>query len=90
MTSQDLRHTLEELHSELEQASEVDENTREMLSDIDGHIKALLAKPDRELATRHHPLTARLRESLAQFEANNPQLVPGIQRVLDAFNEFGI
>ncbi len=90
MTSEQLRKTLEELHMELEQTQNVDPDTQQMLQDIDGHIRALLARPDREFTTRHHGLTAQLRDSLAQFEVEHPNLVINIERVLDAFNEMGI
>jgi len=90
MDSQQLRKRLEELHAELEQTPSVDEDTRQTLAEIDQHIQTLLAGPDRVFTTRHHPLTARLRDALVGFEASYPQLVVNIERVLDAFNEMGI
>ncbi len=90
MDSQQLRKRLEELHGELEQTGNVDPETRRMLSDIDAHIQALLEGPSRDLVRNHRPLTERLRSSLLQFEVSHPDLVPGIERVLDAFNEMGI
>ncbi len=90
MTSEQLRKTLEELHVELEQTQDVDPDTQQMLQDIDGHIRTLLAGPDREFTTRHHGVTAQLRDSLADFEVSHPNLVTNIERVLDAFNEMGI
>jgi len=90
MDSQQLRRKLEELHTELEQTQSVDEGTRQTLAEIDQHIQTLLASPDRVFTTRHHPLTARLRQSLLSFEVSYPHLVTNIERVLDAFNEMGI
>ncbi len=90
MTSEQLRKTLEELHAELEQTQDVDPDTQQMLQDIDAHIRTLLAGPDREFTTRHHGVTAQLRDSLADFEVSHPNLVTNIERVLDAFNEMGI
>jgi Domain of unknown function (DUF4404) len=90
MDSQQLRKRLEELHAELEQTQAVDEDTRRTLADIDGHIQTLLAGPDRDFTTRHHSLSARLRDSLTAFESSHPNLVPTVERVLDAFNEMGI
>ena len=90
MNSQQLRKTLEELHAELEQTQSVDQDTRQTLAEIDQHIQTLLAGPDRVFTTRHHPLTARLREARLRFEESYPQLVVNIERVLDAFNEMGI
>ncbi len=90
MDSQQLRKQLEELHAELEETQSVDDDTRQTLAEIDRHIQMLLAGPDRAFTTRHHPLTARLRESLVGFETAHPNLVVNIERVLDAFNEMGI
>ncbi len=90
MTTEQLRKTLEELHAELEETQSVDPDTQQMLQEIDRHIRTLLAGPDREFTTRHHGLTAQLRDSMAQFECDHPNLVVNIERVLDAFNEMGI
>ncbi len=90
MDSQQLRSTLQSLHDELEQTGNVDPETKQMLADIDLHIRTLLAGSDRDMVRRHHGLTARLRDSLVQLEASHPNLVPGVERVLDAFNEMGI
>ncbi len=90
MTNEQLRKTLQDLHAELEETQGIDPDTQAMLQDIDRHIQTLLARPDRELSTRHHGLTAQLRDSLARFEASNPNLVVNVERVLDAFNEMGI
>ncbi len=90
MDTTQLRKTLEELHAELEQTQSVDAETRQELTELNEQIQNLLAGPDRNFTTRHHPLTARLREALVGFEVSHPSLVPNIERVLDAFNEMGI
>ncbi len=90
MTNQQLRHTLEQLHGELEQTQSVDEETAAVLTDLDSHIQALLKRPDQELVQKHHGLTASLREALIRFEGAYPQLTLYIERVLDGFNEMGI
>ncbi len=90
MTNQELRKQLEQLHSELEQTSDVDPETARELSEIDRHIQALLRRPDRELVEKHHTVTESLREALVSFGNEHPQLTIAVERVLDAFTEMGI
>ena len=90
MDTQQLRKNLEDLHNELEQTKSVDDETRTTLSDIDHHIQSLLAGSDKDFTTRHHSLTARLRDSLESLEVSHPHLVIYVERVLDSFNEMGI
>ncbi len=90
MNNQQLRQTLEQLHAELEQTQDVDPDTAAVLADLDRHIRALLRRPDQELMTKHHGLTASLRSALVNLETAYPQLTLYIERVLDGFNEMGI
>ncbi|MGB8644762.1 MAG: DUF4404 family protein [Anaerolineae bacterium] len=90
MNNQQLRKTLEELHAELEQTQNVDEDTAAVLADLDQDIRTLLKRPDQELVSKHHGLTASLRAALVNFEGTYPQLALYIERVLDGFNEMGI
>ena len=44
MTDEELRRKLEQLHDEIENIDKVDETGRVLLRDLDGHIRALLAR----------------------------------------------
>ncbi len=90
MTNQQLRQTLEQLHVELEQTDNVDADTAAQLAELDRHIQTLLKRPDQELMSKHHGLTANLRGALVGLETASPRLTLYIERVLDAFNEMGI
>ena len=90
MDNDQLRRRLQELHKALEDTRQVDAETAAELSELDGHIQALLKRPDRELLNQHHGVTEDLRSALIRFELEHPGLALNIERVLDAFNEMGI
>lgn len=90
MDQQQLRKTLEELHAELEKTQRVDDETAATLAELEEHIQVLLRRPDQELMSKHHGLTARLRAALADFGGMYPRLTLYIEKVLDGFNEMGI
>ncbi len=90
MDNQQLRRTLEELHAELEQTESVDDETAAVLNELEQHIQSLLKRPDQELMSKHHGLTANLRSALASVGEMYPRLTLYIERVLDGFNEMGI
>ncbi len=90
MNQQQLRKTLEELHAELEQTESVDDETAAQLTELEGHIQALLKRPDQELMSKHHGLSASLRSALVNLGEMYPRLTLYIERVLDGLNEMGI
>ncbi len=90
MDQQQLRKTLEELHAELEHTESVDDETAATLAELDTHIQTLLKRPDSELMSKHHGLSARLRSAVTDIGGMYPQLTLYIERVLDGFNEMGI
>jgi hypothetical protein len=90
MDNVQLRQRLQELHTALEDTQQVDPETAAELTELDGHIQALLRRPDRELVNQHHGLTEDLRSALIRFELEHPNVALNIERVLDAFNEMGI
>ncbi len=90
MDQKQLRKTLEDLHAELEQTESVDDETAAQLAELEGHIQTLLKRPDQELMSKHHGLSASLRSALVNFGEMYPRLTLYIERVLDGLNEMGI
>jgi len=90
MDNQELRTLLEQLHQELEQTSNMDENRRELLSEFETDIHNLLARTGSE--TPHPRLSSveRLEESIDYFESTHPTLSATLVKLLAVLGNAGI
>lgn len=75
-----LRQSLEELHTELEQAQSLDDETRKLLQHLMQDIQAILRSSSPK---QYASLDKRLRDAIQQLEESHPSLVLTIGRVLD-------
>jgi len=84
-----LRERLAELHAELEQSPQVDDESRRLLATLADDIHAVL---DDEHAdpNAHHPLGERLSDAVREFEESHPQLAAAINRVATTLSNLGI
>jgi hypothetical protein len=84
-----LRHTLDELHAELEAAGTLDPEARAMLRsaarEIQHALEAGAPAPAGEAS-----LGDRLEESTRHFEATHPKVAEAVRRVIDALAALGI
>lgn len=75
-----LRQSLEELHTELEQAQSLDDETRKLLQHLMQDIQSILRSSSPK---QYASLDKRLRDAIQQLEESHPSLVLTIGRVLD-------
>jgi predicted component of type VI protein secretion system len=89
MKEQHLRRMLEELHTELQHADEIDDRSRELLRSVLDDIEDLLAR-EQKRGTSPEVIGERLREAVRAFETTHPTLTGAIGRVADALAALGI
>lgn len=86
-TDTKLRHNLQKLHDEIQKTDKVDETGRQLLRDIDGHIRELLARS--EVAPRPG-LAQGLEDAIRHFEVTHPALTSALSDLLSALSNAGI
>jgi hypothetical protein len=89
MPGSDIKDTLARLHAELENASEVDEDLRRLLRDVDADIHTLLDEETHE-AREVHGITERLEEMAAEFAAQHPHTERFFREIIEALGRMGI
>lgn len=89
MPRETLRHTLEELHAELEAAGTLDPEARAMLRSAAQEIRHAL-DAGTTTAESEPSLGDRLEESTRHFEATHPKVAEAVRRVIDALAALGI
>ncbi len=90
MNNQELDKLLERLHAELERADNVDEKGQELLRHIDTDIRALLGRPESEMARPASALIRLLQESIAYLEVSHPKLTSLLSDMLTSLSNAGI
>lgn len=89
MPGRDIKETLARLHAELESATDVDEDLRSLLRDVDADIHALLNEDTHE-SHEVHGITTRLEEMAADFAAQHPNTERFFREIIDALGRMGI
>ena len=94
MTRDELLKTLQSLHQELADTTNLDDETRRMLQvvtdDIRGRLEQPAAGQDAAAQSADASLSDRVRESMVQFENQYPQLTAILQRLTDGLAKLGI
>ena len=85
-----LREHLETLHSELSNTSSVDARSKQLLEEVLGDIRELLAQAEPPDGDEPHGLADRLREAAHSFEESHPALSTAVGRVVDTLTNLGI
>ncbi len=88
MPERDLRDILTELHEQLEQATELDEDTRAALRGTAEEIRSTIEGAGAEQI--ESGLRERLSDALARFEGSHPRLTESVKRLVDQLAELGI
>lgn len=88
----DLRKQLESLHSELNRAAPVDQESRALLVTLLGDITRLLSQsqPAAIKDAGERGVTERLDKLAVQFEAEHPALGSAIRELVDTLGKAGI
>jgi len=89
MSRRDIKHRLEELHRELEQTPDLDEDLRSLLMDVDTDIHALLSTGERA-ATEVQSLQDRIEALSADFAARHPNTEIFFRELINALGRMGI
>ena len=84
MPDQELRRTLQELHRELAEVGEVDEDLERLLAEIRNDIETVMDRPS------ENSLGARLSEAVERFEASHPRLATAMGAVADQLARMGV
>jgi|GEM_PF-675806 len=91
MESKKLQESLATIHDELSGRDEITEETRELLVALGRDITRLLEKPGAERDDSERSILAeRLRQSVAEFEAEHPKLTETLARLADTLSGMGI
>jgi hypothetical protein len=90
MADQELRKLLEQLHSEIENAQSIDEQSEKILRDLGADIQGLLERSESSRVQLHPTMVTRLEEAIVNFEATNPALTTTILKILDILSGAGI
>jgi hypothetical protein len=90
VTKEELRQKLEQIHDEIENIDEVDEQGQEILQDLDTHIRELLARSRRSDLKPMPGLGPSLEDAIRHFEVTHPTLTEGLSDLLTALSNAGI
>ena len=93
MTDQadDLRETLDDLHDQLAASGDLDEESRQMLSETLREILTKLTEDrDHSSSAERTSWVGRLRDSIQRFEKSHPNLVRAVDKLARALSNVGI
>ena len=90
MDDEELRRKLEQLHDEIANVDHVDEQGRSILRDVDGHIRALLARSEKAGLEPRPGMTRGLEDAIRHFEVTHPTLTAALSDLLTALSNAGI
>ena len=90
MADEELRRKLQQLHDEIEHADQVDDEGRQLLVDVDGHIRELLARSNKARLQPKPGLSRGLEDAIRHFEVTHPALTEALSDLLTALSNAGI
>ena len=90
MTDEELRRKLQQLHDDIEHLDHVDEQGRIMLRDLDGHIRAVLARSEPAAARLMPAMVQGLEDAIRHFEVTHPALTEALSDLLTGLSNAGI
>ena len=85
-TVTELHEKLEKLHSELEQAEQVDDSDRELLRTIVSDIQRILERPGGGPAAERHSIVEQLEDTAWRLEESHPSLTSAMSQLMDALS----
>ena len=90
MDDQELRELIEKLHTEIQNAQNVDEKGQELLLHLESDIRELLNRTIKIGAPVRPSTIRRLEEGLDQFEVTHPALTLLLSKLLESLSNVGI
>ena len=89
MSQDDLRDRLKELHQELEKASQLSNDERDVLGSLMKDMVEM-ASSDAAIQDRAGGLTDQLEQQANDFENRHPKLAGVLRQIMDALGKMGI
>jgi hypothetical protein len=86
----ELRDALEKLHQELEQAENLDDESRQRLQHLMGDIRAALEREEPSTSEHNQSLGDQLNEAIQSYEISHPGLTAAMKHALDILSGVGI
>ena len=90
MSREELRTTLATLHSTLSETSDVDDETRKLLTTLTDDIHRLLDDHESDPEGDHDSASERVTDMMREFDANHPIIGGLVQRLSDGLANMGI
>lgn len=93
MTNDELSRTLEKLHIELSQASNLDPQTTRLLRNLLEEIQTVIARSGDDESTDNQEslsLSRRWNDVIVDFEVRHPQLTATLSQITNRLSEMGI
>jgi gas vesicle protein len=85
-----LRQDLQRLQEELRNTSTVDDESADVLRDLEGHIEEVLERSGEVPYPHRHTLAQHMRDSAEYFEVSHPRLTALLNNVIFTLSNLGI
>lgn len=95
MSREELSSTLASLHETLNDTTDVDDKTRELLMSVTADIQRLLTRDDDSTETEtseetEEPFSDRIQDMIVEFEVKHPHIGGLLERLSDGLAQMGI
>jgi Domain of unknown function (DUF4404) len=90
MEDPELRETLEKLHQELEQADDLDDESRRRLQHLMSDIRITLDREGASTPEHYQSLGDQLTDGIQRYEISHPSLTVAMRHALDILSGIGI
>jgi hypothetical protein len=90
MDNQIDRELLQQLHDEINKTQTVDEKGKELLRDLDGDIRELLARSEEHPGQPQSSIVDNLESTVSHFEVTHPELTVLVSKLLATLSNAGI
>ena len=90
MDNKKSRELLQQLHDEINNTECIDEESSDLLRDLDGDIRALLERSEEQQVQVHSSVIQRLDNAIGHFEVTHPELTTLISKVVDSLSNAGV
>jgi hypothetical protein len=84
------RELLQQLHDEINKTQTVDEKGKELLRDLDGDIRDLLARSEEHPGQAQSSIVQTLESTISHFEVTHPELTVLVSKLLATLSNAGI
>lgn len=90
MSANDLHDLLAKLHSQIEHAQTLSKSDLDQLRDLEGELRALLARSQDQVTEPQPTILDQLDEGIRAFEVSHPTLAMTISEVMAILSNAGI